>query len=372
MSGGGCAREEEGGATCVCYPGALPHCGGEGDPTCERRRRDGGQAGGTTCSGTCGAPLPLAPGRRSPASGEGALCLRAPVPHVRGRGGALPVSCGARTGLLVRPWCAGVPVGPAQHCWCGPGVRGFPWGLHSTAGAALVCGGSCGACTALLVRPWRVGIPVGPAQHCWCGPGVWGSLWGPHSTAGAALVCGGSCGACTALLVRPWRVGVPVGPAPLCWCGPGVWGFLRGPLSTAGAALACGGSRGARSALLVRPWRVGVPVGPAQHCWCGPGVWGFLWGLLSTAEAALACGGSCGGLHSTAGAALACGGGLQERGSMPGTPAGGGGLIVVLTSRREVGSLAAPVMRKGREGTGREGRRVRRGGGGAWEGRVRA
>ena len=45
--GGGCAREEEGGATCVCYPGALPHCGGEGDPTCERRRRDGGQAGGT-------------------------------------------------------------------------------------------------------------------------------------------------------------------------------------------------------------------------------------------------------------------------------------------------------------------------------------
>ena len=32
--GGGCARTEEGGATCVCYPGALPRCGGEGDPTC--------------------------------------------------------------------------------------------------------------------------------------------------------------------------------------------------------------------------------------------------------------------------------------------------------------------------------------------------
>ena len=316
--GGGCAREEEGGATCVCYPGALPHCGGEGDPTCERRRRDGGQAGGTTCSGTCGAPLPLAPGRRSPASGEGAFCLRAPVPHVRGRGGALPVSCGARTALLVRPWCAGVPVGPAQHCWCGPGVRGFLWGLHSTACAALACGGSCGARPALLVRPWRVGVPVGPAQHCWCGPDVRGFLWGLHSTAGAALACGGSCGA--------------------------------------------------RTALLVRPWRVGVPAGPAQRCWCGPGVWGFLRGLLSTAGAALACGGSCGGLHSTAGAALACGGGLQERGSMPGTPAGGGGPVVVLTSRREVGSLAAPVMRKGREGTGREGRRVRRGGEGRGRG----
>ena len=32
--GGGCARTEEGGATSVCYPGALPRCGGEGDPTC--------------------------------------------------------------------------------------------------------------------------------------------------------------------------------------------------------------------------------------------------------------------------------------------------------------------------------------------------
>ena len=53
---------------------------------------------------------------------------------------------------------------------------------------------------------------------------------------------------------------------------------------------------------------------------------------------------------------------------MPGTPAGGGGPVVVLTSRREVGSLAAPVMRKGREGTGREGRRVRRGGGGRGRG----
>ena len=34
VEGGGCARTEEGGATCVCYPGALPRCGGEGDPTC--------------------------------------------------------------------------------------------------------------------------------------------------------------------------------------------------------------------------------------------------------------------------------------------------------------------------------------------------
>ena len=34
VEGGGCMRTEEGGATCVCYPGALPRCGGEGDPTC--------------------------------------------------------------------------------------------------------------------------------------------------------------------------------------------------------------------------------------------------------------------------------------------------------------------------------------------------
>ena len=130
----------------------------------------GGLDGGTTCSGTCGAPIPLASGRRSPTTGE---------------------SCGACTALLVRPWRAGVPVGPAQHCWCGPGVRGCLWGLHSTAGAALACGGACGACTALLVRPWRAGVPVGPAQHCWCGPGVRGCLWGLHSTAGAALACWG-------------------------------------------------------------------------------------------------------------------------------------------------------------------------------------
>ena len=233
----------------------------------------GGLDGGTTCSGTCGAPIPLASGRRSPTTGEGAICLRAPEPHERGRGGALPVS----------------------RCWCGPGVRGFLWGLHSTAGAALACGGSCGGCTAQLVRPWRAGVSVGRAQHSWCGPGVRGLLWGLHSTAGAALACGGSCGACTALLVRPWRAGVAVGPAQHCWCGPGVRGFLWGLHSTAGAALACGGSCGACTALLVQPWRAGVPVGPAQHCWCGPGVRGCLWGLHSTAGAALACWGRGGG-----------------------------------------------------------------------------
>ena len=197
----------------------------------------GGLAGGTTCSGTCGAPIPLASGRRSPTTGEGAICLRAPEPHERGRGGALPVSCGACTAQLVRPWRAGVPVGPAQHSWCGPGVRGFLWGLHSTAGAALACGGSCGACTAQLVRPWRAGVPVGPAQHSWCGPGVRGF----------------PCGACTAQLVRPWRAGVPVGPAQHSWCGPGVLAF-----------------RGACTALLVRPWRAGVPevrgVGHSTGC----------------------------------------------------------------------------------------------------------
>ena len=65
------------------------------------------------------------------------------------------------------------------------------WGLHSTAGAALACGPSCEARTALLVRPWRGGVHVGPAQHCWCGPGVRGCLWGLHRTAGAALACWG-------------------------------------------------------------------------------------------------------------------------------------------------------------------------------------
>ena len=66
-------------------------------------------------------------------------------------------------------------MGPAQHSWCGPDVREILWGLHSTAGAALTCGGSCGACTAQLVRPWRaVRFP-----------------WGRHSTAGAAPARGG-------------------------------------------------------------------------------------------------------------------------------------------------------------------------------------
>ena len=151
----------------------------------------GGLAGGTTCSGTCRARIPLASGRRSPTTGEGAICLRAPEPHERGRGGALPVSCGACPAQPVRPWRAGFPVGPAQHSWCGPYVRGFLWGLHSTAGAALACGGSCGACTAQLVRPWRAGVPVGPAQHSWCGPGV---LFASR-------------GASTAQLVRPRRAG---------------------------------------------------------------------------------------------------------------------------------------------------------------------
>ena len=217
VEGGGGARAQRREEPPVCVTlEPSPAAGGR----VTRPVRDGGGVGGldggTTCSGTCGAPIPLASGRRSPTTGEGAICLRAPEPHERGRGGALPVSRGASTAQLVRPWRAGVPVGPEQHSWCGPGVRGFLWGLHSTAGAALACGGFCGACTALLVRPWRAGVAVGPAQHCWCGPGVRGCLWGLHSTAGAALACGGFCGACTAQLVRPWRAGVPVGPAQHC------------------------------------------------------------------------------------------------------------------------------------------------------------
>ena len=175
--GGGCAREEEGGATCVCYLGALPRCGGEGDPTCERRRRDGGLPGGTTRSGTCGAPIPPASGRRYPTTGEGAFCPRAPEPHERGRGGALPVSCGACTAQPVRPWRAGVPGG---------------------------------ACTAQLVRPSRAGVPVGSAQHTWCGLGVRGFLWGMRNTAGTASACGARKGAARRSTLHPRRCGSPV------------------------------------------------------------------------------------------------------------------------------------------------------------------
>ena len=45
---------------------------GEGVRTCANRRWDGGRDGGTTCPGTCGAPVPLASSRHSPATGEGA------------------------------------------------------------------------------------------------------------------------------------------------------------------------------------------------------------------------------------------------------------------------------------------------------------
>ena len=148
-----------------------------------------------------------------------------------------------RTSAGVEGRCP-IPVGPAQHSWCGPDVRGFLWGLHSTAVAALACGGSCGgctaqlvrltacggccgACTAQLVRPCRAGVPVGAAQHSWCGPGVRRFPWGLHSTAGAALTCGGSCGACTAQLVRPWRA----------------VRFPWGRHSTAGAAPVLGGTK---------------------------------------------------------------------------------------------------------------------------------
>ena len=154
MSGGGGARARRREEPPVCVTlERSPAAGGRVTRPVRDGGGVGGLAGGTTCLGTCGAPIPLASGRRSPTTGEGALCLRAPEPHERGRGGALPDSCGACTAQLVRPWRAGVPVGPAQHSWCGPGVRGSLWGLHSTAGAALASGGSCGACTAQLVRP---------------------------------------------------------------------------------------------------------------------------------------------------------------------------------------------------------------------------
>ena len=56
--GGGCV--EEGGATCGCYPGALPRFGGEGDPTGAKRRGRGG--------GGLGADLGVGKARPGPRS----------------------------------------------------------------------------------------------------------------------------------------------------------------------------------------------------------------------------------------------------------------------------------------------------------------
>ena len=68
-----------GGGACRCErdhlpmrPWFPPPPWGEGVRTCAKRRRDGGRDGGTTCPGTCGAPVPLASSRHSPATGEGA------------------------------------------------------------------------------------------------------------------------------------------------------------------------------------------------------------------------------------------------------------------------------------------------------------
>ena len=52
----------------------------------------------------------------------GVICLRAPEPHESGRGGALPVSRGACTAQLVRPWRAG-PGRERQAGGRGPGLR---------------------------------------------------------------------------------------------------------------------------------------------------------------------------------------------------------------------------------------------------------
>ena len=68
-----------GGGACRCErdhlpmrPWFPPPPWGEGVRTCAKWRRDGGRDGGTTCPGTCRAPVPLASSRHSPATGEGA------------------------------------------------------------------------------------------------------------------------------------------------------------------------------------------------------------------------------------------------------------------------------------------------------------
>ena len=150
--------------------------------------------------------------------GTSLLLARAPPPPPR-HGAPPPPSVvvGTRLASVTPAGCSLAPcpgraclaISPAGTCWVPQQQQRqqqhtIPY--HTIPYHTIpACGGSCGACTAQLVRPWRAGVPVGPAQHSWCGPGVWGFLWGLHSTAGAALACGGSCGACTAQLVRPWR-----------------------------------------------------------------------------------------------------------------------------------------------------------------------
>ena len=69
LGGGGGARRCE---RVPMRPWFPPPPWGEGVRTCAKRRRDGGRDGGTTCPGACGAPVPLAFSRHSPATGEGA------------------------------------------------------------------------------------------------------------------------------------------------------------------------------------------------------------------------------------------------------------------------------------------------------------
>ena len=69
--GGEGARVAVRGTTCPCDPGSLPRRGGG---ACTPVRNGGGMGGGMEGPPvrTCGAPVPLASSRRSPATGEGA------------------------------------------------------------------------------------------------------------------------------------------------------------------------------------------------------------------------------------------------------------------------------------------------------------
>ena len=130
-----------------------PPLQGEGSCTYERRWRDGGRAGGTTCPGTCGAPAPLASGLLSPATGEG------------------PTSCAKkrRRGVVGEGNMYGLfPCVPVPLCSVGAGRAADPCSGELGPGGTGECSWACGD---RVVReggvPHRVGSEHGFATRCW-------------------------------------------------------------------------------------------------------------------------------------------------------------------------------------------------------------
>ena len=172
--------------THVPYPAA-----GEGPCTCERRWRDGGRAGGTTCPGTCGAPAPLASSRLSPATGDGpTVCARSGVGGWWGQGKCMVYSPASRFPYVRSARVAlRTPVAGSGDLVAGGSARG-PAGVASS--ARVVCPTGRGRSTA-----WRPAAGVAAA-----GSGPRGGGGG----GGVLPVCPGTGRA------RAWRAD-PNGPA---------------------------------------------------------------------------------------------------------------------------------------------------------------